>query len=256
MKEEEKYKKAKAEGAAADAAATVAVGEGTALESADTTAVGVGEACEGETAVGAGEVGEGEKGAGEPRSAAMGESGANGGEVEGGEKKRKRKAPVRRDKVAEAEQAAQGMTIVKGATYEDLKRELEELYAKEAEEEREEYLLNPHGIKVYCRCASCKHCMPDIKGTKDDVRICLKGCGYVSTKDYCGSWEMRQHLNRVGRGGGRVLKKEYITYLAEAAAEWAEKHVSKPYTLAEMSEYLKMKKEAYLKLYGDKYMNI
>ena len=242
MKEEEKYKKAKAEGAAADAAATVAGGEGTALESAGTTAqerqgsagttaVGAGETCDGEAAVGA-------------------------GDGEGGEKKRKRKAPVRRDKVAEAEQAAQGMTIVKGATYEDLKRELEELYAKEAEEEREEYLLNPHGIKVYYRCASCKHCMPDIKGTKDDVRICLKGCGYVSTKDYCGSWEMRQHLNRVGRGGGRVLKKEYISYLAEAAAEWAEKHVSTPYTLTEMSDYLKVKKEAYVKLYGDKYMNI
>jgi hypothetical protein len=139
MKEDEKYKKAKtkAEGAAADAAATVADVDGTALESAGTTAVGAGEACEGE------------KGAGEPRSAAMGESGANGGEGEGGEKKRKRKAPVYRDKVAEAEQAAEGMIVMKGATYEDLKRELEELYAKEAEEEREEFLLNPHGIKIY-----------------------------------------------------------------------------------------------------------
>ena len=111
---------------------------------------------------------------------------------------------------------------------------------------------NKHGIGVRVICASCKYCQLD----KGAMRICMKGAGRVDRTDWCDGWEIKERMDKVGEGSGRVLKKHYIMYLSQWANYFVTKHENERYTTEQFCSFLEQHKLKYEQLYGSKYMNI
>lgn len=69
------------------------------------------------------------------------------------------------------------------------------------------YENNNMGIPIKKCCASCEHKRFDNKN-----RICLLGEGMVPPSYVCKRWRMSSNLLNVGKGDGRIKKREYLMY--------------------------------------------
>lgn len=76
------------------------------------------------------------------------------------------------------------------------------------------FTKNNFGIGICECCASCKHRQLDNR-----TRICLAGEGAVPSNYVCGQWEMSDSYVNVGKGGGRIKKREYLLYAVDRLME-------------------------------------
>lgn len=74
------------------------------------------------------------------------------------------------------------------------------------------FTKNMYGIDVVMCCASCKY-----KRLDKNNRLCTIGEGPVPADYLCKNWEMNDVLAKVGRGEGRVKKREYLQHALEAS---------------------------------------
>lgn len=73
----------------------------------------------------------------------------------------------------------------------------------------DKYVKNRYSISIKKCCASCAHCQPE----SEKLRVCDAGEGIVSPKSLCASWAMKPGLANAGKGGGKIIKLEYIDFM-------------------------------------------
>lgn len=78
-------------------------------------------------------------------------------------------------------------------------------------EVKKKFAKNKYGIKICMCCASCKHKVLD-----KSLRICNNGEGQVPSFYLCPLWEMQDVFDNVGKGNGKVKKKEYLKFALDA----------------------------------------
>lgn len=69
------------------------------------------------------------------------------------------------------------------------------------------YENNNMGIPIKKCCASC-----DYKRFDNKNRLCVLGEGIVPATYVCRQWRMSPRLFNVGKGDGRIKKREYLMY--------------------------------------------
>lgn len=111
------------------------------------------------------------------------------------------------------------------------------------------FTKNKYGITIVKCCASCS-----FKKIDNRMRICMAGEGAVPASYVCQNWQMSPDYEKVGKGGGKIKKYEYLQYILNRL-EIAE---SEAITAASKGLFYRRPSiaeihEDYMKEYGDIY---
>lgn len=117
------------------------------------------------------------------------------------------------------------------------------------------YINTPYYAKVYKICAACRFSALD----KDGVRVCRAGGGHSKSTSSCEKWEVKEKIMNAGKGGGRVLRAEYIQFLMATVNEFIEQHTYRVggekhmarYKMKDLSAHIAEKKKAWIDAFGD-----
>ena len=75
-------------------------------------------------------------------------------------------------------------------------------------------IRNSYGATIVKCCASCEY-----KRFNNKYRLCLLGEGSVPPSYVCKKWRMSPDYSKVGKGDGRIKKREYLLYVIDRQME-------------------------------------
>lgn len=107
------------------------------------------------------------------------------------------------------------------------------------------YTINTYGIPIKICCASCKHCD---HSRASPPRLCLRyGC-VISRCRQGRDWQMSKAMKAVGKGNGKIKRKEYLRYLLQTRQD-EEQSGKRPKGITQI-------RKDFEKQFGDMYYNV